>query len=40
MRCVSVELGNVIGQDILVSRKHMLGGGGGKVDGDVEGGGG
>ena len=24
----------------LVSRKHMLGGGGGKVDGDVEGGGG
>ena len=24
----------------LVSRKHMLGGGGGKVDGDVGGGGG
>ena len=40
MRCVSVELGNVIGQDNLVSRKHMLGGGGGKVDGDVGGGGG
>ena len=40
MKCVSVELGNLIGQRHLASRKHMLGGGGGKVDGDVGGGGG
>ena len=38
MKCVSVRLGNVIGQDIVASRKHMLGGGGGKVDDDVGGG--
>ena len=34
MRCVDVGLGNVIGARHVGTRKHMLGGGGGKVDGD------
>ena len=36
MKCVSVKLGNVIGG----TRKHLLGGGGGKDDGDAGVGGG
>ena len=41
MRCVSVELGNVYNWARHVrTRKHILGGGGGKVDDDMGGGGG
>ena len=38
MKCVSVELGKLIGQDMWELESICWGGG--KVDGDVEGGGG
>ena len=40
MKCLSVELENLTGQDMWRVRSICWGGGGGKVDGDVGGGGG